>query len=193
MFISLHESGETLFPWTGFADEIGKGKGLGFNVNVPLPPGTDDKAYLTVFDKIVSPLIKAYDPDVIVLELGMDTLAGDPLAHLSLTNNVYADIISRLMRFNKPILATGGGGYDVEKTVRGWALAWEIFCCEWRDKADSSLGMGGVMLQSNEWSGGLRDHTLPITEKKRRSLDTAIHATIDAVIKNVFRYHGIGV
>lgn len=193
LVISLHEIGETLFPWTAFADEIGKGKGLGFNVNVPLPLGTDDKAYLTVFDKIVSPLIKAYDPDVIVLELGMDTLAGDPLAHLSLTNNVYADIISRLMRFNKPILATGGGRYDVEKTVRGWALAWEIFCCEWLDKADSSLGMGGVMLQSNEWSGGLRDHTLPITEKKRRSVDTAIQATIDAVIKNVFRYHGIGV
>jgi acetoin utilization protein AcuC len=193
LVISLHESGETLFPWTGSADEIGKGKGLGFNVNAPLPLGIDDKAYLTVFDKIVSPLIKAYDPDVIVLELGMDALAGDPLAHLSLTNNAYAEIISRLLHFNKPILATGGGGYDVEKTVRGWALAWEIFCCEERDKADSSLGMGGIMLQSKEWSGGLRDRALPIPEKERRSVDTAIQAAIDAVIKNVFRYHGIGV
>jgi acetoin utilization protein AcuC len=189
LVISLHESGETLFPWTGSIDEIGKGQGLGFNVNVPLPLGTDDKAYLTVFYKIVIPLIKAYDPDVIVLELGMDALAGDPLAHLSLTNNAYAEIISRLMRFDKPILATGGGGYDVEKTVRGWALAWEIFCCEWRDKADSSLGMGGIMLQSNEWSGGLRDHTLPIPEKKRMALDRAIQATIDSVIRNVFGYH----
>lgn len=192
LVISLHESGETLFPWTGSADEIGKGKGLGFNVNAPLPLGIDDKAYLCVFDKIVLPLIKAYDPNVIVLELGMDTLAGDPVAHLSLTNNAFAEIISGLMRFNKPILATGGGGYDVEKTVRGWALAWEMFCCEERDKTDSSLGMGGTMLQSNEWSGGLRDRALPIPEKERRSVDTAIQATIDAVIKNVFRYHGIG-
>lgn len=189
--ISLHESGQTLFPWTGSVDEIGRGKGLGFNVNVPLPLGIDDKAYLNVFKKIVIPLTKAYDPDVIVLELGMDALAGDPLAHLSLTNNVYAEIISRLMRFNKPILATGGGGYDVEKTVRGWALSWKIFCCEERDIADSSLGMGGIMLQSKEWSGGLRDHALPIPKKVRRSIDTAIDTTIDAIINQVFRHHGI--
>jgi acetoin utilization protein AcuC len=121
----------------------------------------------------------------------MDALAGDPLAHLGLTNNAYAEIISRLMRFDKPILATGGGGYDVEKTVRGWALAWEIFCCEWRDKADSSLGMGGIMLQSNEWSGGLRDHTLPIPGEKRLALDREIQATIACVIKNVFGHHKI--
>jgi acetoin utilization protein AcuC len=189
LVISLHESGETLFPWTGFIDQIGKGQGLGFNVNVPLPIGIDDKAYLNVFNTIVIPLIKAYAPDVIVLELGMDALAGDPLAHLSLTNNAFAEITSRLMRFNKPILATGGGGYNVEKTVRGWALAWEIFCCEWRDTADSSLGMGGIMRQSNEWSGGLRDHPLPIPEKKRIFLDTTIQTTIDSVIKNVFAYH----
>ena len=192
LVISLHESSETLFPWTGDVDEIGKGQGLGFNVNVPLPLGVYDEAYLTVFNKIVSPLMKAYDPDVIVLELGMDALAGDPLAHLCLTNNAYAEIISSLLRFDKPILATGGGGYDVEKTVRGWALAWKIFCCESCDRADSSLGMGGVMLQSEEWSGGLRDRALPIPKKQRTLVDTALRATIDAVIEKIFAHHGIG-
>ena len=192
LVISLHESSETLFPWTGAVDEIGQGEGLGFNVNVPLPLGIYDEAYLTVFNKVVSPLIKAYDPDVIVLELGMDALAGDPLAHLCLTNNAVAEIISRLLRFNKPILATGGGGYDVEKTVRGWALAWKIFCCESCDRADSSLGMGGVMLQSEEWSGGLRDRALPIPKKQRILVDTALRATIEAVIEKVFAHHGIG-
>ena len=189
--ISLHESGKTLFPWTGSADEIGTASGLGYNVNIPLPLGIDDKAYLTVFDRVVIPLIKAYDPDVIVLELGMDTLAGDPLAHLSLTNNVYAEIIGELMRFDKAILATGGGGYDVEKTVRGWALAWEVLCCEEREKADFSLGMGGIMLQSSEWSGGLRDRTLPVSDQKRQTLDAAVKATMETVIKKVFSYHGI--
>jgi acetoin utilization protein AcuC len=189
--ISLHESGETLFPWTGSADEIGAANGLGFTVNIPLPLGIDDKAYLTVFDQVVIPLTKAYDPDVIVLELGMDALAGDPLAHLSLTNNAYAEIISELLRFDKAILATGGGGYDVEKTVRGWALAWEVLSCEEREKADFSLGMGGIMLQSSEWSGGLRDRTLPISDQKRRSLDAAVKATMEIVIKKVFSYHGI--
>ncbi|MBW1821975.1 MAG: acetoin utilization protein AcuC, partial [Deltaproteobacteria bacterium] len=110
MVISLHESGKTLFPWTGFENEIGEGPGLGFNVNVPLPVGIFDEAYMTVFYKIVLQLIKAYKPDVIVLELGMDALAGDTLAHLGLTNNTYVEIINELLSFNKPILATGGGG-----------------------------------------------------------------------------------
>lgn len=189
--ISLHESGKTLFPWTGAIEEIGEANGLGFNVNIPLPLGIDDKAYLTIFEQLVISLIKAYDPDVIVLELGMDTLAGDPLAHMSLTNNAHAEIISRLLRFDKQILATGGGGYNIEKTVRGWALAWEIFCCEDREKAELSLGLGGDMLQSSEWPGGLRDRMLPIPDRKRRSLDTVVKETIKIVKQKVFRYHGI--
>ena len=69
--------------------------------------------------------MQAYDPDVIIVELGMDALAGDPLAHLHLTNNTHAEILDKLLGFNKPILATGGGGYHVENTVRGWALELE--------------------------------------------------------------------
>jgi len=190
MVISLHESGKTLFPWTGFENEIGEGPGLGFNVNVPLPVGIFDEAYMTVFYKVVLPLIKAYKPDVMVIELGMDALAGDPLVHLGLTNNPYVEIIIELLSFHKPILATGGGGYDIEKTVRGWALAWKTLSGG-GDEPDLSLGLGGVMLQTEEWSGGLRDRVLPVDEKHRRSIDSAIETTINIVKKNVFGYHGI--
>jgi acetoin utilization protein AcuC len=190
MVISLHESGKTLFPWTGFEDEIGEGPGVGFNVNVPLPLGIFDEAYMTVFNKIVLPLINAYEPDVIILELGMDALAGDPLVHLGLTNNTYVEIIHALLSLNKPILATGGGGYDVEKTVRGWALAWKTLSGA-KDEPDLSFGLGGVMLQSEEWAGGLRDRVLPVPEKQRRSINSAIETTINIVKKNVFGYHGL--
>lgn len=190
MVISLHESGKTLFPWTGFENEIGEGPGLGFNVNVPLPVGIFDEAYMTGFNKIVLPLIKAYKPEVIVLELGMDALAGDALVHLGLTNNTYVEIINELLHFNKPILATGGGGYDVEKTVRGWALSWKTLSGA-KDEPDLNLGLGGVMLQSEEWSGGLRDRVLPVHEKHRRSIDALLDETINSVKKNVFEYHGI--
>jgi len=192
MVISLHESGKTLFPWTGFENEFGERPGLGFNVNVPLPVGIFDEAYMRVFNEIALPLIKVYQPDVIVLELGMDALAGDPLVHLSLTNNTYADIIKELLRFNTPILATGGGGYDVEKTVRGWALAWKTLSGG-NAGPDLNLGLGGVMLQSEEWSGGLRDRVLPVHEEHRRSIDSAIEKTIKVVKKNIFGYHGIDV
>jgi acetoin utilization protein AcuC len=108
--ISLHQNPKTLFPGTGFEDEIGTGEGTGYCVNVPLPVGTYDQAYMKAFEHIVLPLIKSYNPDVIVFELGADALAGDPLANLQLTNNVYAEIINHLLSFDKPILATGGGG-----------------------------------------------------------------------------------
>ncbi len=110
---------------------------------------------------------------------------------LALTNNTYVEIINELLTFNKPILATGGGGYDVDKTVRGWALAWKTLSGG-IDEPDFSLGLGGVMLQSEEWAGGLRGRVLPIAEKQRRSIDSAIQETITTVKKNVFGYHGLG-
>ena len=190
MVISLHESGKTLWPGTGFENETGDGAGKGFTVNVPLPIGICDAAYLEVFTEIVIPLIKAYDPDIFVLQTGMDALAGDPLAHLELTNNAHAEIIDRLLRFNKPLLATGGGGYHFDNTVRGWALAWKTMC-QVGDESDIALGMGGVMLQSTEWSGGLRDRVLPMDEQHCEAVETAIQATIRSLTRNVFEYHGI--
>ncbi|RLC01014.1 MAG: acetoin utilization protein AcuC [Deltaproteobacteria bacterium] len=190
LVISLHESGKTLWPWGGFEDEIGAGAGKGFNVNVPLPLGICDDAYLKVFNETVIPLITAYVPDIIALQLGMDALAGDALAHLELTNNAHAEIIDRLLRFNTPILATGGGGYHVDNTVRGWALAWKVMCGQ-EDEDDFTLGMGGVMLQSTEWSGGLRDRILPADEPHCESVESEIRQTMDYLTGNVFKYHGI--
>ena len=190
MVISLHESGNTLWPWTGFENETGDGAGKGFNVNVPLPLGICDDSYLEVFNEIVIPLVKAYNPDIFVLQLGMDALAGDALAHLELTNNAHAEIIDRLMHFNKPMLATGGGGYHVDNTVRGWALAWKIMC-GLGDESDLSLGLGGVMLQSTEWPGGLRDRALSLNEQHCESVNIAVQATIRSLTRNVFKYHGI--
>jgi acetoin utilization protein AcuC len=190
MTISFHESGKTLFPWGGFEDEIGEGDGRGYNVNVPLPAGTYDEAYLRAFRAIVPPLARAYGPDAVVLELGMDTLAGDPLTHLSLTNNAIAEVVREVMRLQKPVLAAGGGGYHIENTVRGWALAWKTFAGE-EDEHDLSMGMGGVMLASSEWAGGLRDHELPASPDQRRAVEPAIEAVIAAVRKNIFPLHGL--
>lgn len=190
MTISLHENPKMLFPGTGFEDEIGEGEGRGYCVNLPLPVGTFDQAYIYAFDSVVVPLIRAYDPDVIVFELGADTLAGDPLAHLYLTNNTYADIVERLLRFNKPILVTGGGGYNVENTVRAWALAWTVLSGQ-----DTLHGMeatiGGVMLQSTDWQGGLRDRELPVTGQQKEMVLPALDASIEMVKARVFPIHGL--
>jgi len=190
MTISLHESPLTLFPGTGFVDEIGTGPGKGYCVNLPMPVGAYDEIYLKAFNSVVVPLIGAYDPDVIVFELGADALAGDPLAHLYLTNNVYADIIGTLKTFKKPILATGGGGYHIGNTVRAWALAWTIFCGA-DDAQHSNATMGGVMLESTEWRGGFRDRELVVSSQQKYTVDPAVEAVIKAIKKTVFPIHSL--
>ena len=188
--LSMHEDGKTLFPGTGFVDEIGDGEGKGCSINVPLPVGTFDAAYLKAFREVVQPLIEAISPGVIILVLGMDALAGDPLAHLNLTNNVFADIVADIVETDIPILATGGGGYNPDNTARGWALAWSVFA-NGRDDAVMGFGMGGVMLENTAWFGGLRDRTLLSHGGYRTRVEKDIDETIRAIRKLVFPLHGL--
>ncbi|MCI0498360.1 MAG: acetoin utilization protein AcuC [Planctomycetales bacterium] len=192
MTISLHQDGRTLFPGTGFADEIGVGEGKGYAVNLPLPPGTYDDIYLRAFHQVVVPLIRAYRPDVLVLEAGADTLQGDPLAGLSLTNNMFVEVINTLLAFDKPILAVGGGGYNVENAVRAWALVWTVLCGE-QMSHDLTAGMGGVMLENMDWAGGagLRDRILIPSAQQRQNVDLLVNRTIEQVKHLVFPIHGI--
>jgi len=190
MTMSLHESGETLFPGRGFSHEIGDGEGRGYNVNVGLPVGTYDEPYLKAFRELALPLIRAYDPDVIVLEAGMDGLSGDPMAHLSLTNNAYADAVGWVARQGAPILMTGGGGYNARNTARGWALAWRVLCGdEGHDAAEMALG--GVMLETTDWQGGLRDRVLVPDYEQVRTVGPAVDQAIAEIRERVFPLHGL--
>jgi acetoin utilization protein AcuC len=189
MTISLHQNPRTLFPGTGFEDEIGSGEGEGYCVNIPLPIGTYDEAYMKAFESLVLPLIGAFKPDVFVFELGADALAGDPLAHLYLTNNVYVEIINYLLSFNKPILMTGGGGYNIDNTVRAWALAWSVLCGA--DSGSQGPALGGVMLGNTEWQGGLRDQVLAVSSQQRDAVMPAVDDMIKTIKSTVFPIHGL--
>ncbi|MBE0537413.1 MAG: acetoin utilization protein AcuC [Phycisphaerae bacterium] len=190
MTISIHQSGRTLFPGTGFPADTGTGKGKGYAVNVPLPPGTYDDLYLRAVRQAVLPLIEAFSPDVFVMEIGVDGLAGDPLAGLMLTNNVYVDVIDMVRKFGKPILATGGGGYHIENTVRAWALVWCALCGD-APQPDIAAGMGGVMLDTTEWHGGLRDQPLTPDARHRAMVDAMVDDVIEEVKASVFGLHGL--
>lgn len=190
--ISMHESGKTLFPWGGFENEIGIGRGLGFNVNIPLPADTYDEAFLLALRDVALPLLQARNPDVIVVELGMDILAGDPLTHLSMTNNVVVELMHDLLRLNKPLLIAGGGGYHIEHTVRGWALAWRT-CADGEEADEFSLGLGGVMMGSSEWAGGLRDHERIVLPEQRQAVEPVLNATLATVKELVFPFHKLPV
>jgi len=189
MTISLHESGETLFPGTGTPDETGDGDGVGYSVNVPFPAGTYNDLYLMVFGQVAMPLIRSFDPDVIVLEVGMDALAGDPMAHLQLTNEALAEVTSMVMGLGKPVLATGGGGYHPRNTARGWALVWSVLCGD--DHAGMEMGLGGVMLESVDWCAGLRDRGLRVEDSVKATVRPVVAAMVEQVQRLVFPHHGL--
>lgn len=126
--ISIHESGEYLFPGTGFVSERGAGTAEGTKVNVPLSPGTGDEAWLGAFREIVPPLVRRWKPDVLVTQLGCDTHHTDPLAHLQLTTRAYREAAKMLHELAHGAaggrwVATGGGGYQWARVVpRAWTL-----------------------------------------------------------------------
>ncbi len=124
--ISLHESGAFLFPGTGFTDEVGTGKGRGYSVNLPLYPYTSDDVYTWAFDEVVTPLLDAFEPDVIVSQLGIDTHFRDPITHLSLTVQGFSRAVSRFADKAPKWLALGGGGYDLQAVARAWSSAYGI-------------------------------------------------------------------
>lgn len=128
--ISIHESGQFLFPGTGFVTEIGTGDGAGYSVNVPLAPYTGDSVYLEAFDAIVPPLLHAFKPDVVFTQLGIDTHRLDPITHLRLTTQGFTRVVGRLAEVIRAVcgrwIASGGGGYDLTAVARGWAMAYAV-------------------------------------------------------------------
>ncbi len=123
--ISLHESGQWLFPGSGFVEETGSGIGEGYSVNVPLAPYTQDELWLRTFDSTVPPLVEAYAPDLLFIQLGIDTHFRDPLTHLQITTQGFTAAVTRLLelgRVNDGTVAVGGGGYDMGAVARAWTM-----------------------------------------------------------------------
>jgi acetoin utilization protein AcuC len=126
MTVSVHESGRTLFPGTGWPDQAGEGAALGTNVNVALPAGTGDAGWLRAFDAVVPPVLRAFQPQVIVSQHGCDTHALDPLAHLMMSIDGQRVAVAALHRLAHELcggrwVALGGGGYEpVQVVPRAW-------------------------------------------------------------------------
>jgi acetoin utilization protein AcuC len=125
--ISLHETGRYLFPGTGHTYELGRGAGLGYSLNVPLEPYTQDAGFLEALERVLEPALRWFKPDVLVLQAGADAHQFDPLADLALTVQGFAQVFKRIVELAEAhaggkIIATGGGGYATWTVVpRVWA------------------------------------------------------------------------
>jgi len=87
--LSLHQDPLTLYPGTGFVDEMGSGEGEGYTVNVPMPPGSGDAEYAGAIKEIFVPLTEQFKPELFAVSAGFDAYADDPLTQLRLSTLAY--------------------------------------------------------------------------------------------------------
>ena len=122
--ISFHQDGRTLYPGTGFIEEIGQGEGKGFTINLPLPPGTDGVSYLMAFDEIIPFISKKFNPGLIIYQSGVDTHHSDPLANLALDLQTYYFLASRIRELSTggcdKLVVLFGGGYNNVSSIHSY-------------------------------------------------------------------------
>lgn len=95
MFVDLHQ--ENLFPvHSGLIHETGRGIGAGFTVNVPLPASCVDQDYLYLFDALVMPIAKKFEPELILVSAGFDAHESDPLGFMKLTTEGFGQLAQRV-------------------------------------------------------------------------------------------------
>jgi acetoin utilization deacetylase AcuC-like enzyme len=113
LFISFHQDGRTLYPGSGFDDELGGPLAFGTTINIPLAPKTTDTGIHYVLDNLVLPLLEEFKPEVVINSAGQDNHYSDPLSNMSFTAQGYAVLTTKL----KPDIAVLEGGYSVETAL----------------------------------------------------------------------------
>ena len=118
--VSLHEDGR--WPGTGRLEDAHGGRAL----NVPVPRGINDSEYALVLERLVYPFVQRAEPEALVILLGADGLAGDPLSGMCLSNDVLWRACGTLAAMSPRVVVLGGGGYNPWTTARLWSGMWGL-------------------------------------------------------------------
>ncbi len=116
MFISTHQYPH--YPGTGRIEEVGKGDGRGYTLNVPFSSGAGDAEFVAVYHRLIAPVLESYKPELILVSAGFDAHERDPLGGLSLSTEGYEQMIQILQHLaaelcSHRIVLTLEGGYDL--------------------------------------------------------------------------------
>jgi acetoin utilization protein AcuC len=122
--VDFHEDGDFLYPGTGRIGETGGGRAQGRKLNVPLPPGADDALFARLWPR-AELLLERHAPQFFILQAGADSLAGDPLTDLELSERTHARVARAVCALAERyaegrVLALGGGGYNRDNLARAW-------------------------------------------------------------------------
>ncbi|XP_063687934.1 histone deacetylase 3-like [Bolinopsis microptera] len=121
MTVSFHKYGNGFFPGTGDMYEVGAREGCNYSINVPLKDGIDDHNYMSIFKPVMQSVMKHYQPSVIVLQCGADSLGCDRLGCFNLSIRQHGECVDFMKKFNIPMIVLGGGGYTIRNVARCWA------------------------------------------------------------------------
>ncbi len=129
IFADIHEDGRTLYPGTGAATERGRGAAEGTKLNIPLPAGSDDETFARVWPAVLDHLAR-FEPQLILLQCGADSLEGDPITHLRYSARSHGraakDLAALAERLGHGrVLALGGGGYNRTNLAHAWCAVIE--------------------------------------------------------------------
>jgi acetoin utilization deacetylase AcuC-like enzyme len=113
LFISFHQDGRTLYPGSGFTEELGGPLAHGTTINMPMAPGTTDAGIHYILDNLVLPILQEFKPELVINSAGQDNHYSDPLANMSFTAQGYAVLNQKL----RPDIAVLEGGYSVETAL----------------------------------------------------------------------------
>jgi acetoin utilization deacetylase AcuC-like enzyme len=132
LFISIHQW--PLYPGTGPASFVGTGPGEGFTVNLPVPGGSGDATYLSLVEHVASPLIRAWEPALVLISAGFDAHRDDPLATCQVTEAGFAGMTAAVRQAADAVGAPVGlvleGGYDLGALARSMAALMPVLVGE---------------------------------------------------------------
>jgi acetoin utilization deacetylase AcuC-like enzyme len=116
LFASIHQS--PFWPGTGPLDDVGEGEAEGYSINLPVPGGTGEAAFLSLLEHVIMPTGRQYRPDLILISAGYDAHRRDPLGGLALETRSYGGMSSRMRALGDEVGAPVGavleGGYDLQ-------------------------------------------------------------------------------
>ncbi len=148
LYVSIHQL--PLYPGTGPASDVGSGAGEGYTVNLPVPPGADDALYESLVQHVVVPLVRSFQPQVVLISAGYDAHRDDPLANCAVTEAGFASMAASIRaaceELEAPLGAVLEGGYALGPLARSVAATLMVLGDERSPRAPEA----GVALLARE-------------------------------------------
>src|SRR4051794_21358609 len=138
LYLSIHQS--PLYPGSGPLRDVGSGDAEGYTVNLPVPPGSGEPIWLSLVEHVVTPVLRSFEPDLILVSAGFDAHRADPLAQCMLATESFAKmathVASTARALGVPFGAVLEGGYDLDALATSVAVTLEAFADDSREPED---------------------------------------------------------